>query len=118
MSARECRVVDASTGGEKGVKPEAYALIPDEALDELARVYGFGAEKYAPYNWLRGYAWSLSVSALKRHLSQWCQGIDRDEETGCHHLIHAAWHCLTLFVFQRRGLGTDDRMPPFKGELK
>jgi hypothetical protein len=45
----------SATGGEKGVKPEAWALLPSEALEEIARVYAFGAEKYAAHNWRKGY---------------------------------------------------------------
>ena len=42
----EVRMVDPVTGGEKGVKPERMELIPVEPLEELARVYGWGAGKY------------------------------------------------------------------------
>lgn len=42
----EVRVVDPKTGGEKGQKPERYDLIPWLAMDEVARVYAFGAKKY------------------------------------------------------------------------
>lgn len=108
----EVRVTDPETGGQKGRKPERWDLMPYAALDELARVYAFGAEKYSAHNYLRGYAWSLSLGALQRHVSQWAQGRDRDEETGLHHLAHAAWHCLALLMFDRHDLGTDDRWQP------
>ena len=50
----ETRVV-SDTGGEKGSKQARYDLIPAIPLDELARVYGRGAEKYLERNWERGY---------------------------------------------------------------
>jgi hypothetical protein len=100
------------TGGQKGQKPERYDLFPFDALDEVARVYGEGAKKYEDHNWLRGYRWSLSVGALCRHIARFMCGEDRDPETRCLHLAHAAWHCLTLVTFKLRGLGTDDRCPP------
>lgn len=108
----EVRITDPETGGQKGQKPERYDLFPFDALDEVARVYGEGAKKYEDDNWLKGYRWRLSFGALLRHVSKALQGEDVDPETGCLHLAHAAWHCLTLITFKKRGLGTDDRKPP------
>ncbi len=108
----EVRITDPVTGGQKGQKPERFDLIPFDALEEVARVYGVGAEKYADDNWLKGYAWRLSAGALLRHVARFMVGEDRDPETGCLHLAHAAWHCLTLLTFAMRNLGTDDRAPP------
>jgi hypothetical protein len=107
----EVRIVDAATGGMKGRKAERWDLFPFDALDEVARVYSAGAAKYDDHNWVRGYAWSLSLGALLRHVSLFAQGQDRDPETGCLHLASAAWHCLALMTFYFRGLGTDDRKP-------
>ncbi len=106
----ETRITDPKTGGQKGIKPQRFDLIPFEALTELAEIYGFGCQKYDAHNWRKGYAWSLSYGALMRHLSLWIQGESYDIETKKHHLMHAAWHCFTLFVFEKRGLGTDDRV--------
>ncbi len=107
----EVRIVDPKTGGEKGQKAERFDLLPYDALEEVARVYGIGARKYADDNWLKGYAWRLSLGALMRHVARFMLGEDRDPETGCLHLAHAAWHCLTVITFFMRGLGTDDRAP-------
>jgi hypothetical protein len=105
----ETRVTDLQTGGQKGAKPEAYALIPIEPLAEIARVYDYGASKYAPFNWQKGYSWNLSISALFRHIFQFLRGTSIDPETGCHHLAHAAFHLFTLMEYERCGKGTDDR---------
>ncbi len=105
----ETRITDPVTGGQKGRKPERFDLFPFDALEEVARVYGMGASKYADDNWLKGYAWRLSLGALLRHVSRFAIGEDRDPESGCLHLAHACWHTLTLLTFCMRGLGTDDR---------
>jgi hypothetical protein len=104
----EVRVVDPTTGGEKGSKEERFDLIPNEFERALALHYGKGARKYADRNWERGYKWSLSVAALRRHLSAWLDGESLDAETGSSHLIAVAWHACALFIFELRGLGTDD----------
>jgi hypothetical protein len=107
--AGEVRITDPVTGGQKGQKPERYDLLPYESLDEVARVYGYGARKYPPHNWRRGYAWGLSLGALVRHVARFIQGESIDPESGCHHMGHAAFHCLTLIAFDKGRLGTDDR---------
>lgn len=116
MASGEVRVT-SSTGGEKGRKPERMDLIPFQALEELARVYGFGAEKYEDHNYLKGYEYSLSLGALLRHVTEWAKGNDTDDESGRHHLMHAAWHCFALYMFQVHHLGRDDRWRPPTREL-
>jgi hypothetical protein len=73
-----------------------FALIPGEALVEVARVLGYGAEKYEAHNWRLGVPWLRYVSAALRHIFAWLGGEDNDKETGFNHLAHAA--CCLLFV--------------------
>lgn len=92
-------VTNPDTGGRKGKKPEEYALIPVGALAEIARVYGFGAQKYEPNNWRKGYAWSLSYSAMQRHLNAFWGGEETDPESKLPHLAHAAFHMMSLLTW-------------------
>jgi hypothetical protein len=92
-------VTDPTTGGRKGKKPEEYALIPVGALAEIAKVYGFGARKYEPNNWRKGYAWSLSYSAMQRHLNAFWGGEETDPESKLPHLAHAAFHMMSLLTW-------------------
>jgi hypothetical protein len=114
----EVRIVDPKTGGEKGVKDTRFDLLPPEALEEIAKVYGFGAKKYDDNNWAKGYSWRLSFGAMMRHAWAWFRGEDYDPETGLHHMAHVAWHCLTIMTFQKENLGTDDRLFRFIKEQK
>lgn len=104
----EVIITDPTTGGMKGQKEERFDLIPNEFEKALARHYGVGCRKYADRNWEKGYRWSLSVGALRRHLAAWLGGESVDPETGSNHLIAVAWHAIALFIFELRGLGTDD----------
>lgn len=108
MDKSEVRIVDPTTGGEKGQKLARFSLIPYEFLWALAEHYGIGARKYDDRNWERGYKWSLSLDAHSRHLNAWLLGETHDQETGSNHLVAACWHLIALFIFQLRGLGTDD----------
>jgi len=108
MPDTETRVT-SPTGGEKGSKLPAFGGIDPRAALELARVYGFGERKYARYNYLKGYKWSLTVDALFRHLFAFLDREDNDPESGLNHMAHVAWHALTLLAFSLRGIGEDDR---------
>lgn len=107
--------ITSETGGQKGQKDARLGGSDPLALMELARVYGFGEQKYERYNYLKGYPWSLSIDAMLRHLLAFLSGEDRDPETGLLHTAHAAWHGLALTSFQLRGVGTDDRAPVLSG---
>jgi nucleoside 2-deoxyribosyltransferase len=109
LEEKEVIVIDPVTGGRKGQKLERFDLIAPEPLVELARVYGYGASKYADDNWMKGYSWRLSIGALLRHIMKFVGGTYTDEESGRPHLAHAMWHCITLMEFYRLKLGTDDR---------
>lgn len=104
----EVRTV-SSTGGEKGVKPERYDLIPVEALAKVAQLYGFGAKKYAEHNWRRGYEWSKSYAAMQRHLNEFWSGVENDPETGLPHLAAVVFHALALMTFMEEHRKFDDR---------
>lgn len=109
FSVSEERYVDPETGGEKGKKLEEYSLIPVGPLAEVARVYGLGAKKYANRNWEKSYPWSLSFSAMQRHIQKFWSGESYDEESGQHHLAHAVFHCLAMMEWETQHPETDDR---------
>lgn len=98
--------------GDKGQKPEQLHDIDPLVLLALGRVYSFGAGKYpTPYNYMLGYDFSLSYDAMWRHMLGFWSGEDRDPESGEFHVLHAAFHALTLASFLIRGVGHDDRPP-------
>lgn len=109
----ETRIIDPDTGGEKGSKECQMGALDPLALIRVGEVAGYGALKYARFNYLKGYLWSLSFDALMRHsLAMW-NGEDLDPESGLPHAAHIAWHGLCLTSFYERKLGTDDR---YKGK--
>lgn len=109
QKSQEIRVRNDKTGAEKGAKPESYDQLYWPFIAELAKVYHFGSQKYAPYNYAKGYDWSLSFAALQRHIVLFWNGESHDSESGLHHLAHAAWHLSALFLFERMHPELDDR---------
>lgn len=105
----ETRVVNATTGGEKGTKLARFDLIPPRALEALAEHYGKGAEKYEDRNWERGYDWSLSFAALQRHAWSFWGGEDVDTDNGQPHLAAVAFHAFALLTYATTHPELDDR---------
>lgn len=100
----------STTGGEKGVKPQAYHLIPPVAITELARMFAAGTRsKYRPRNWERKYSWSNSFAALQRHVNLFWAGESIDIEMQMNHMSSVAWHATVLTTFYYNGPEFDDR---------
>lgn len=84
-----------------------YDLLDPYAIDQLARVLSFGAQKYAPHNWRNGLTYSRLIAATLRHTFYFLWGQTNDPETRLHHMAHAM--CCCMFIV---GLGkdSDDRI--------
>lgn len=88
-----------------------WALLPFDALEEIVKVYTYGASKYGDHNYLGGIKYSRIVSAMFRHFKKWW--VDKEEcdkESGLHHLAHMAWGVLTLLTYILRKVDCDDRI--------
>ena len=86
-----------------------FDLIPPAPLEELAKLYALGAAKYGEGNWMGGMEWGRPYAALLRHVMAWWKGEKYDTEDKQHHLIAVAWNAFTLYEFERRKIGTDNR---------
>ncbi len=98
-AAKEIRVTDPDTGGQKGSKLARFDLIPPRPLWKLAEHYGRGAAKYAERNWELGYSFSLSFAAMQRHAwAFWNKAEINGEayEGDDYHLSAIAFHAFAL----------------------
>lgn len=86
-----------------------YDLLEPHAIEELAKVFTIGAEKYAPRNWEKGMPWSKVVASLKRHIAEFEKGEDYDKETQLFHMAHAAWNAMALVSYYKLAPQHDDR---------
>lgn len=104
-------------GTEKGTaaryndgKPD-FSLIPLCTLEDEAKAWAYGKQKYAAWNWVRGMDWSIPFACLMRHMSKWQAGEDIDEESGLPHLALAACNLRMLTLYAKTYPEGDDRPP-------
>lgn len=102
-----------------------YELISTIALEEIAKVYTIGAEKYTirdelgnivedgSNNWRNGLYWMDCIASTKRHIEKFMKGIDVDEETNTLHLANACWNLMTIIDFYKSFPQGDDRPKRF-----
>lgn len=100
------KVEPATGGGAGGMKYDdgkpRMALLFDgcpHALEAVAQVLTFGAQKYAAHSWQTvPEGEERYKSALLRHLTAVGKGEEIDSESNLHHLAHAA--CNALFILE------------------
>lgn len=81
-----------------------WDLLPLDLIEELVKVYDYGAKKYYPESWKEipdGYQ-RLKAAAL-RHLVAFEKGETNDPESGLSHLICASWNLLTCYYYANEG---------------
>jgi hypothetical protein len=67
-----------------------YDLVHPRAHEDMVDVLTYGATKYSPYNWSKGFAWSSVIASLKRHLAAIEAGEDYDIGEGGSGKLHVA----------------------------
>lgn len=80
-----------------------WDLVPWEALNEIVRVFTFGAKTYGEGNWKHvTNKHNRYFSAAMRHMIAWRNGEILDPQTGRHHLAHAAVNLIFLIWTDKR----------------
>lgn len=113
----EWRLAEGAKPGEAsgGIKHDQdkprMDLLDPYAIEVLAKVLTFGAQKYAAHNWRKGINKSRLLAAALRHLFAYLGGQDNDPETGLSHVGHAMCCCMFLLGLENRP-ELDDRFKP------
>ena len=87
----------------------SYSLLIDEFIVEMIKVREHGAEKYERWDWMRGREWSDYIDAMRRHITDFNQGEDRDVDSDLSHMAHVAVNAMFLYWFSRTNQGIDNR---------
>lgn len=98
-----------------GLTKPPISLVSPIGLVHTAMAMKDGARKYGPYNWRDNKVIaSIYVDAAMRHILQWNDGEERAEDSGAHHLGHAAACLFILLDALENGCLIDDRPTPGK----
>lgn len=109
-----------SRNKDGGVKNDAMkprmSLIPQLAKMDVAKVMTYGAEKYAAYNWMNGFPFTIISDAIDRHYTAFLCGEDIDPESGLPHLAHLACSAMMALEITKLYPEKDDRWEGWKTE--
>lgn len=90
-----------------------YHTAPTYGMEEITKVFTYGANKYGAFNHHDGIEYCRYVDAAVRHINDFLQHEDIDE-SGLPHLAHAAASLAIVIESMKLGFGTDDRNPKYK----
>src|SRR5690606_14697958 len=77
-----------------------------------ARVFEYGKQKYAAWNWAKGMAWSVPLACAARHALAILEGDETDPESGLPHVGHYIANLVMLAHFVRWYPEGNDLPPP------
>lgn len=89
---------DSRKNDRKDNKP-MWELLPLSDLEDVVKVYTFGAKKYAPNSW-RNLPDGMEryKAALLRHLVAFDKGEEFDEESQLPALAHMTWNAIAMLA--------------------
>lgn len=76
-------------------KPQ-WSLVDFESFEPMIKVLEFGAKKYAPFNWQKGFDQRILMESLLRHAFAYLSGEEEDPESGLSHIGHI--QCNAMFL--------------------
>lgn len=90
---------------------QAMKVLGFDGWDECARVFEYGAGKYAPWNWAKGMPWTVPLACAARHLLAMARGEMNDQESGLPHRGHVFCNIVMLLTFAQTYQEGDDFAP-------
>lgn len=110
--------VKASPGTKHDDSPDKrrWELLPVPSVEATLEVLEFGAQKYHPWNFVKGIQWSRCYAAAMRHLSAWFMGETYDPESGLNHLAHAGCMIWFLLWYAHHNMDEFDDRPMKEGD--
>lgn len=87
-------------------------LVPPEMILSLATVLTYGSIKYSDRNWEKGFPHMSVYASTMRHLMEWAEGDNVDEESGLQHIEQAMCNLGMIATQMRRHRYDLDDRPP------
>ena len=88
-----------------------WDLLPLKEIEDIVKIYTFGAEKYGDNTWqnLKG-GYNRYKAAMFRHLMEFEKGNINDEESGLNHLAHMAWNAIAMLYLSKPKESVGDKI--------
>lgn len=86
-----------------------WSYIHWPSMEEMVKVLMYGANKYAPHNWMKGLPMTEISESLLRHLFAFMQGEDIDPESGESHIGHMMCNLMFMNYVYKFKTEFDDR---------
>lgn len=104
---KECKC--KKEGGMKNDRKDGkirLELVPMAEIEDIAKLYTIGAEKYADNSWKEiENGFERYRAALLRHMIAYMKGERFDDETGINHITAVAWNAIAMLWFDKQGKG-------------
>lgn len=104
---KECKC--KKEGGMKNDRKDGkirLELVPMAEIEDIAKLYTIGAEKYADNSWKEiENGFERYRAALLRHMIAYMKGERFDGETGINHITAVAWNAIAMLWFDKQGKG-------------
>ena len=100
-----------------GVRKVPLSVVPSGVMLEVGLGMLEGARKYGRHNYrVAGVRASVYYDAAQRHLIDWWEGTDLDQDSGLSHVTKAITALVVLRDAMQNEMWTDDRPPPLKNK--
>lgn len=109
MSVGDVNSTEKGSGARYNSGKADFSLIPLMTMEDEAKVWEYGKQKYAAWNWAKGMAWSIPLACALRHIAKWQMGEENDQESGLPHLAHAICNLRMLTLYSKNFKKGDDR---------
>lgn len=95
--------------GDRSHLMQAMDILGLEGWNEAARVFDYGRNKYAAWNWAKGMAWSIPIACAARHLRSIIEGEHLDPESRLPHRGHVFCNFAMVLCYEHTFTEGDDR---------
>ena len=88
-----------------------WDLLPLKEVEDIVKIYTFGAEKYGENTWQKvSNGYNRYKAAMFRHLMEFEKGNINDEESGLNHLAHMAWNAIAMLYLSKPKESVGDKI--------
>ena len=83
-----------------------WELLPMEEIEDVVKVFHYGAKKYAPDLWKNiPDGFERCRAALMRHMMAYLKGERIDPESGLQHLAQVTWNSIVMLYYDKHDMG-------------